>query len=94
MTPGIPGCQSDQECEAIVCSKDEYCCGGQWDMQCVEKHARPICNANTLSPTTRNPTSNPTSIPAPIRSTIKSPYWLNAGIIHSTYTIFASHNIT
>lgn len=86
VTPGIPGCQSDQECEFLVCSRDEYCCGAQWDAQCVENNARPICNANTLSPTTRNPTSNPTpipTVPTPIvSSTTKSPYWLNAGIMY------------
>ena len=79
VTPGIPGCQADSECEFIVCLQDEYCCGAQWELQCVTKFATPICNANTLSPT-RTPTLNPT--PTPIVATDKSSlYWLNEGIV-------------
>ena len=70
VTPGIPGCAADEECEFIVCLQDEFCCGGQWDIHCVTQYAQPICNENTLPPTnpptkktTRNPTRAPTMEP-------------------------------
>ena len=47
---GQPGCQTDPECEDIICPNDAFCCGGDddgqgfWDLLCVNQ-AYDVCKS-------------------------------------------------